>query len=62
VSDLRAGDLVFFSPPPGKALHVGIYVDDRVFVHAPSSGGRVSYARLDDAYWRSSLVAAGRLR
>ncbi len=59
---LVPGDLVFFQPPPGKDLHVGIYVQDNLFVHAPSSGRRVSYANLGDAYWRESLVGAGRLR
>lgn len=59
---LRPGDLIFFQPPPGKDLHVGIYVQDDLFVHAPSSGRRVSYASLEDAYWRETLVGAGRLR
>lgn len=59
---LLPGDLVFFQPPPGKDLHVGIYVQDDLFVHAPSSGRRVSYASLGDAYWRESLIGAGRLR
>jgi cell wall-associated NlpC family hydrolase len=59
---LVPGDLVFFQPPPGKDLHVGIYVRDDLFVHAPSNGRRVSYANLGDAYWRESLVGAGRLR
>jgi cell wall-associated NlpC family hydrolase len=60
--EVRAGDLVFFQPASGKDLHVGIYVQDDLFVHAPSSGKRVSYASLADPYWRENLIAAGRLR
>jgi cell wall-associated NlpC family hydrolase len=59
---LRPGDLLFFAPPPGKSLHVGIYVDERVFVHAPSAGKAVAYASLGDPFWSGALVRAGRLR
>jgi cell wall-associated NlpC family hydrolase len=59
---LGVGDLVFFRPGAKKDLHVGIYVDDGVFLHAPSSGRRVSYARLADRYWRGHLLGAGSFR
>ena len=61
-SRLRPGDLVFFRPGPGKGLHVGIYVEDPLFIHAPSSGRQVCYASLEDSYWRESLLGGGRLR
>ena len=61
-SRLRPGDLVVFRPGPGKGLHVGIYVEDLLFVHAPSSGSHVCYASLEDSYWRESLLGGGRLR
>lgn len=57
---LRPGDLVFFALPRQKALHVGIYTGRNEFVHAPSSGKRVSYASLDDGYWRRHFIGAGR--
>ena len=61
-AELRPGDLLFFRFTGGsKVSHVGIYLGDRRFVHAPSRGGRVSRARLDSAFWRSRLVGAGRL-
>jgi cell wall-associated NlpC family hydrolase len=55
-SGLRPGDLVFFSIGPGKARHVGIYEGGGVFIHAPSSGKKVSRASLDNPYWRDRLV------
>jgi cell wall-associated NlpC family hydrolase len=59
---LQPGDLVFFQPGSAKDVHVGIYVQDDLFVHAPSPGKRVAYARLSNPFWGQALVAAGRLR
>ena len=60
VESLRPGDLLFFNIE-GKVSHVALYTGDSRFVHAPSSGKSVSIAGLDNPYWRSRLVAAGRL-
>jgi len=57
---LLPGDLVFFALPRQKALHVGIYTGRNEFVHAPSSGKRVSYASLEDSFWRRHFIGAGR--
>ncbi|MEX0730051.1 MAG: C40 family peptidase [Aquisalimonadaceae bacterium] len=57
---LEAGDLVFFRLDGRRVSHVGIYAGDGRFIHAPKSGGRVSYASLDDAYWQRHLSGAGR--
>ncbi len=57
---LQQGDLLFFRIE-GKISHVGLYVGGKRFVHAPSSGKKVSYATLDNPYWRDRLVKAGRL-
>jgi cell wall-associated NlpC family hydrolase len=59
--ELRVGDLLFFRFD-GKMSHVGIYVGDEHFVHAPSSGKRVSVDSLDSDYYRQALLRAGRLR
>lgn len=53
---LLPGDLVFFDLGSRKAQHVGIYEGDGVFIHAPSSGKRVSRASLDNPFWRDQLV------
>jgi cell wall-associated NlpC family hydrolase len=61
VNDLRRGDLVFFDQEGKKSSHVGIYVGQGRFVHAPSTGGRVRTDGLDAAYWRAHFVEARRL-
>lgn len=60
LQDLRPGDLVFFQIVGNIQMHVGIYVGDGVFIHAPETGRPVSYARLDDPYWKSRFVGGGR--
>lgn len=57
---LTAGDLVFFGSR-GQVSHVGIYVGDGRFVHAPSSGGTVRLDHLDGAYWRDHYSGAKRV-
>ncbi len=54
------GDLVFFQDQE-KLSHVGIYLGDGRFVHAPSSGGTVRVADLQSPYYQRHLVAVGRL-
>jgi cell wall-associated NlpC family hydrolase len=54
------GDLVFFRDQDNLS-HVGIYLGDGRFVHAPSSGGAVTVASMDTAYYQRHFVAAGRL-
>jgi hypothetical protein len=55
---LGPGDLVFFSISGGRISHVGIYAGGGSFIHAPSSGKRVSYARLDNGYWKARYAGA----
>ena len=57
---LSSGDLVFYGSG-GNVTHVGIYVGDGRFVHAPSSGGTVRLDRLDGPYWRSHYSGAKRV-
>lgn len=57
---LRPGDLVFFRLSGREVGHVGIYVGDDRFVHAPQSGGQVRLASLEDEWYRRRFVAAGR--
>lgn len=56
---LRPGDLVFFGKR--RASHVGIYVGEGRFVHAPSSGGTVRMDALDGPYWRENYLQARRI-
>lgn len=56
---LQPGDLVFFNIGGRRVSHVGIYVGERRFVHAPSNGKQVSVDSLDNPYWRRRMVGAG---
>lgn len=60
-NDLRTGDVLFFNVD-GKMSHVGLYLGERQFVHAPSSGRVVSVASLDSPYYGKAFVRAGRPR
>jgi cell wall-associated NlpC family hydrolase len=55
-----AGDLMFFQDE-AKLAHVGIYLGDGRFVHAPAAGQNVTVASLDSPYYQQHLVAVGRL-
>lgn len=59
--ELSPGDLVFFRSSGRRVDHVGIYAGAGRFIHAPSKGAVVTYAYLDDPYYRSHFVSAGRL-
>jgi murein DD-endopeptidase len=61
VAELRRGDLLFFNQEGKKYGHVGIYVGDGRFVHAPSSGKSVRSDRLDSPYWKKHLSEARRI-
>lgn len=57
---LQSGDLVFFAAGRGIS-HVGIYVGEGRFVHAPNSGGTVRLDRLDGAWWREHFAFGKRV-
>lgn len=57
---LAPADLVFFGSR-GQVSHVGIYVGEGRFVHAPSTGGTVRLDRLDGPYWRDHYSGAKRV-
>lgn len=57
---LSAGDLVFFGRR-GRVDHVGIYVGEGRFVHAPSRGKDVQVSSMDTGYWSGKFMQARRL-
>lgn len=61
IADLVAGDLLFFRFEGDKVSHVAIYAGNGRFVHAPQSGRPVELRSLDEPWYRSQLVGAGRL-
>jgi cell wall-associated NlpC family hydrolase len=56
---MRVGDLLFFNIE-GKMSHVGLYLGDGRFVHAPSSGRVVSVESLDNGFYQEAFIRAGR--
>ncbi|MCC6870189.1 MAG: C40 family peptidase [Burkholderiales bacterium] len=61
IADLVPGDLVFFNTRRFPNSHVGIYLGDDRFIHAPSRGGDVEIATLSTSYWRKRFDGARRL-
>ncbi|MEO6173026.1 MAG: C40 family peptidase [Arenimonas sp.] len=59
--DLQAGDLVYFNSRGGRVSHIGIYVGENRFVHAPSTGGVVRIDKLNTPYWTKFYVGAKRV-
>ena len=61
VRSLRPGDLLFFDQEGKKSSHVGIYLGDGRFVHAPSTGGLVRTDSLSADFWKKHFVEARRV-
>ena len=59
-NQLSSGDLVFFGKR-GRINHVGIYVGEGRFVHAPNRGGTVRIDELDGHYWRDAWLYGKRV-
>ncbi|WER47220.1 C40 family peptidase [Cupriavidus sp. WKF15] len=60
-SEVASGDLVFFNTTGRANSHVGIYVGQNRFVHAPSSGGTVRLEDMGKSYWASRYNGARRV-
>jgi cell wall-associated NlpC family hydrolase len=59
--DLQPGDLVFYNTLKRGFSHVGIYLGDNKFIHAPSSGGQVRIESMDLSYWKKRFNGARRI-
>ena len=57
-TDLRPGDLVFFNTRNASFSHVGVYIGDDRFVHAPSGNGRVRIDQMNATYYAQRFEAA----
>jgi len=56
--ELRPGDLVFFNTLNRSYSHVGIYIGQTRFIHAPSTNGKVRIDKLSDSYYAQRFEAA----
>lgn len=59
--DLRPGDLVFYNTLRRSFSHVGIYLGDNKFIHAPSPGGQVRIESMELDYWKKRFNGARRI-
>lgn len=59
--DLQPGDLVFFNTMRRAFSHVGIYVGDGKFIHAPKPGAQVRVEDMGVAYWKRRFDGARRV-
>lgn len=59
--ELRPGDLVFFNTMRRAFSHVGIYVGDGKFIHAPRAGASVRVEDMRQAYWQKRFNGARRV-
>lgn len=58
LSELSPGDLVFFNTTGKSFSHVGIYIGDDRFIHAPSQDGAIKISSLKSGYFEKKLEAA----
>jgi len=61
LAELQAGDLVFYDTLKRPYSHVGIYLGDGKFVHAPKSGAQVRVESLKSSYWTQRYNGARRI-
>jgi cell wall-associated NlpC family hydrolase len=60
-AQLRPGDLVFFNTLRRSFSHVGIYLGNNRFIHAPRTGQSVRIAKLNQSYWAQRFNGARRV-
>ncbi len=61
-TELQPGDLVFFNTMRRAFSHVGIYIGDGKFIHAPRKGKRVKIDDMRSAYWQTRFNGARRVQ
>jgi cell wall-associated NlpC family hydrolase len=61
-SHLRPGDLVFFNTQHSAYSHVGIYMGEDKFVHAPKTGSQIRVEKMNATYWQSRYNGARRIK
>ena len=60
-SQLKPGDLVFFNTMRRAFSHVGIYLGDNHFLHAPHAGAEVRVENMENSYWLQRYNGARRI-
>jgi cell wall-associated NlpC family hydrolase len=57
-AEIQPGDMLFFKTS-SKSNHVGIYIGNRQFIHAPNRRSKVKITTMDNSYWHSKFVKFG---
>ena len=58
LGNARPGDLVFFKTNGRDISHVGIYLGENRFIHAPTTGKSISYASMENRYWKKRYIGS----
>lgn len=62
-SELQPGDMVFFrTMGRGRISHVGLYIGNNRFIHAPRTGKRIEVTSLSNKYWNAKYAFARRVK
>ena len=61
-SALQPGDMVFFNTSGRRISHVGLYIGNDRFIHAPRTGKNIEITSLSNKYWTSRYVTARRVK
>ncbi|MNC96054.1 Murein DD-endopeptidase MepH precursor [compost metagenome] len=61
LAELQAGDLVFYDTLQRPYSHVGIYLGEGKFIHAPRTGAQVRVESLHSSYWVQRFNGARRI-
>lgn len=58
--NMKKGDLIFFKVKSRRVNHVGMYMGDGTFIHAPSTGKVIRIESINKAYWKNKIVTIRR--
>lgn len=61
-SALQAGDMVFFNTSGRRISHVGLYIGNDRFIHAPRTGKNIEITSLSNKYWSRRYITARRVK
>ena len=61
-SELQPGDMVFFRTVRGRISHVGLFIGNNRFIHAPRTGKRIEITSLSNKYWDRKYAFARRVK
>ena len=61
-SQLQPGDMVFFRTAGSRISHVGMYIGNGRFIHAPRTGKRIEITSLSNSYWSARYATARRVK